>query len=311
MKRTKQHNKVDLFLDSGAYSAMTQGAPIDINEYINFIKDNKDVINIYANLDVITGKAGPGPISAELTLKNQRIMEKAGLSPIPTFHIGEPFSYLEDYVNNYDYIALGGVAKVPTSKMLTWLDICFSKYICDENGMPRCKVHGFAVTSLKLMLRYPWYSVDSTSWVATGRMGSIYMPIKKSHGWDYLQDNLKIPVSSKSPLLNQKGKHFQTMSKGQQKVILDYLEFTGFKMGSSSFKKIDQDTILAPDMLWAEKKPKEKGSKRLVEIIHEDGVSTRYQLRDQLNIKYFLDLEKQIQPWPWAFIPSNKGKGLF
>ena len=74
-------NKVDLFLDSGAFSAMTQGVKIDIYEYIDFIKEHEDVLEVYANLDVIG--------SAEGTWKNQMIMEEAGLKPLPVFHYGE------------------------------------------------------------------------------------------------------------------------------------------------------------------------------------------------------------------------------
>ena len=61
-----EKNKVDLFLDSGAFSAETQGAKIDIQEYIDFIKEHQDVIEVYANLDVIGD-----PVS---TWKNQKII---------------------------------------------------------------------------------------------------------------------------------------------------------------------------------------------------------------------------------------------
>ena len=44
-KMTTEKNKVELFLDSGAYSAWSQGSPIDINNYIDFIKENIDVID--------------------------------------------------------------------------------------------------------------------------------------------------------------------------------------------------------------------------------------------------------------------------
>ena len=79
---------VDVFLDSGAFSAWTRGVEIDIQKYIEFIKQNQDVITVYANLDVISpGRFSMGTKeSAELTLRNQKIMEQAGLSPLPVFH---------------------------------------------------------------------------------------------------------------------------------------------------------------------------------------------------------------------------------
>lgn len=161
-------NKVELFLDSGAFSAWSKGASIDIQEYIEFIKQHEDVIEVYANLDVIG--------DAKATWKNQRIMERAGLHPLPIFHFGSPEHFLEKYVSAYNYIGLGGTVGIAAGGIDSYLDRIFSKYICDAKGVPKVKVHGFGLTSLRLMLRYPWYSVDSTSWVVAGRMGSIYMP---------------------------------------------------------------------------------------------------------------------------------------
>ena len=42
-----EEKKVELFLDSGAYSAKSQGVIINIQDYIKFIKENKDVISVY------------------------------------------------------------------------------------------------------------------------------------------------------------------------------------------------------------------------------------------------------------------------
>ena len=83
----------ELFVDSGAYSAHKRGVSIDIQEYIAYLQDNKDYIDVYANLDVIG--------DPEATLENQKIMEEAGLSPLPCFHMGEDWKYLHLYVEHY------------------------------------------------------------------------------------------------------------------------------------------------------------------------------------------------------------------
>ena len=75
------NTKVDLFLDSGAFSAWNKGTSIDIKKYIKFIKKNEDLFTVYANLDVIgIGGNQPNLLTATKTLENQRIMEKAGLA---------------------------------------------------------------------------------------------------------------------------------------------------------------------------------------------------------------------------------------
>lgn len=295
-------NKVDLFLDSGAFSAETQGAKIDIQEYIDFIKEHQDVIEVYANLDVIGDPVG--------TWKNQKIMERAGLSPLPTFHYGTDLKWLKRYLSTgYDYIALGGMVPISTPNLQLWLDDLFPNHLCDEAGMPVIKVHGFGLTSLRLMLRYPWWSVDSTSWVMTGRMGSIYVPRYRNGEWIYDEESWKVAVSLKSPSAKESGKHINTLSPGQKQIILDYIHSKGYKLGKSSFKTEAQDYKLQDGERWGEKKPKDKFAKRRVEIIEEEGVSNKYQLRDEMNIIYFLDLEKSMPEWPWAF-KSKGGKGL-
>jgi hypothetical protein len=311
MSKEKKSEKTNLFLDSGAFSAWTQGVEIDIRDYIEFIKEHQEVLELYANLDVIgLGGKQPNKLTAEKTLENQKIMEEAGLNPLPCFHFGEPFEYLQYYVDNYDYLALG-VAGNTGSKLIPWLDECFGNYICGEDGMPKIKIHGFAITSLRVMLRYPFYSVDSTSWVMTSRMGSIYVPRYRGGQWIYDEDSWKVAVSSRSPGKTDAGKHISTFSPKQKEVILEYIHEKGYKLGKSRFEKFPQNHELKGNERWAEKKPKDKETPRLLEIIEEEGVSNRYQLRDEMNIIYFQDLEKTIPEWPWAFKPKGlKGFSL-
>ena len=99
-----------LFLDSGAYSAWTSGKELLVEDYIEYIKEHKDYIDVYANLDVIG--------SAEGTWENQRKMEAAGSSPLPVYHVNEPLKYL-DMCMEYDYFAVGGMAK-PSSSVLQY-----------------------------------------------------------------------------------------------------------------------------------------------------------------------------------------------
>lgn len=151
-----------VFLDSGGFSAFTKGVKIDIYEYIDFIKKIEDKITAYAVLDVIGD-----PVA---TAKNQGIMEEAGLNPVPVFHAFSDLKYLEDMVSKYDYIALGGLVPLARDKrrLAAWLDRCFSVI---KNG---ARVHGFGMTSFDMMMRYPFYSVDSTSWLGGSMRAEVY-----------------------------------------------------------------------------------------------------------------------------------------
>jgi len=138
----------NLFLDSGAFSADKSGNPIDIDAYMKFIHENKDDISIYANLDVI----GDWPA----TWTNQRIMEAEGLTPIPVHHLEDPMKCL-DWCLDYDYFALGGIAGGATTKdRIRFFDKCWN-VICDKDGFPKSKVHGFGMASPSLIKKWPWY----------------------------------------------------------------------------------------------------------------------------------------------------------
>jgi hypothetical protein len=302
--------KVRLFLDSGAFSAWTMNVPISIQDYIKFIKRHELLFEVYANLDVIgLGGKRPNKLTAKKTLENQKIMEEAGLTPLPCFHFGEPFEYLQYYIDNYDYLALG-VAGNSGTKLIPWLNTCFSNYICDSKGMPKIKAHGFAVTSLKIMLAYPWFSVDSTSWIMTGRMGKICMPIRTADGkWLYDEHSWKIGVSNRSPSMKDKGAHYTTLSQGKLKIFMSYLEEKGYELGESKFHIESPNYTLKDNERWASKKKKGQETREVETIIHP-GISNDYKKRDELNILYYLDFEKSMPEWPWPF-KGGKKHGFF
>jgi len=283
---------IQLFLDSGAFSAKTRGVSIDIYDYIDFIKQYEDKIDVYANLDDID--------NPDNSLKNLQIMEEAGLHPLPVFHYGEnPDKYLKPLVEKYDFIGIGGMVRVPN--VTNFLDYLFTNYICDEKGYPKIKVHGFGMTRINLMWRYPWYSVDSTSWVLQARMGNLIVPKYVNGSFDY-HDAMVIGVSSRSPKVKQLAKHLFTLPDKEKKFLIDYINQMGFKVGKSYFRKISQDTkVDGQNIRWAERKPKSKREKRLAEFIKESGVSNNYPQRDLFNVKYYEDLISHMPEYPTRF----------
>ena len=275
----EKFKKISLFIDSGAFSAWSKNVNIDIDEYIAFIKKYIHYIDVYVNLDVIG--------DAENTYKNQKYMESKGLRPMPVFHTTrEDVSWFERYMKEgYEYIGLGGMAGGDITKVqiMPFLDNLFTNYICGKDGIPKVKIHGFGMTSLSLMLRYPWYSVDSTSWVMTGRFGAIFVPKKKNGKYNYYQNPYKVNVSDQSTKQKDAGQHFNTFSKMEQQEIVNYLKEKGYEIGK-----------------------KDKEGKVIV-----SGVQDDYKKRDEVNIIYFNDLQRLFPAWPWKFkLDKPKGFGL-
>lgn len=170
------------FLDSGAFSAWSRGSVIDIDEYCAFIKANIDHIDVYPCLDVIPGIFGQTASTierdkaAEATWENFLYMKAEGLNPIAVYHYGEHERHLERMLAyGCDYIGIGGLVGVSKPMRTLWLDRLF-KRITDAKGMPIVKTHGFGMTSIDLLFRYPWYSVDSTAWLQKSANGKIFFP---------------------------------------------------------------------------------------------------------------------------------------
>jgi hypothetical protein len=172
-----------------------------LDEYIEFIHKYKNQLLGYVNLDII--------YNAEESFENQQYMESNGLRPIPVFHYGEDFKWLEHYVNNYDYIGIGGVAGgITLQQFVQSLGNRAFEYISHTN--PGIKVHGFAVTSISLMQHFPWYSTDSTTWLKHAVYGEVmvpnYDPAKEK--FDYAHSPLVVPVSIISMVKSSKKPHY-------------------------------------------------------------------------------------------------------
>lgn len=159
---TKYLKPENAFLDSGAFTAFTQGTTIDIDDYIAVIKDLK--IPNYAALDVIGDH--------EATEENLKYMLAKGTNPIPTFHYGSPKESLLKILKTNEYIALGGLVPhaMHRERLKAWLDYCFSIITSQK---PLHKVHLFGVNSLWAWKRYPIYSADATSWVSGSKFRRI------------------------------------------------------------------------------------------------------------------------------------------
>lgn len=173
---------VRLMLDSGAYSAWFHDESIDIDEYIKYIKKYRHLIDTYVNLDVIPGTRGQPNTTAEVeksaqaSYDNLQYMKSKGLSPIPVFHQGERFAWLLKLLDDGEpYIGVSPSDDLSNSARGKWMDQVFT-LLTDRRGKPICQTHGFGVTGIPFMFRYPWTTVDSTSWSLIGSYGRVLVP---------------------------------------------------------------------------------------------------------------------------------------
>lgn len=137
------------FLDSGAFTEMTQGTAIDLDAYIAFCLEHSSFYDRIANLDDIRGDVARSQA-------NHRKMLDAGIRAIPVFHQGEAWSALDEAVGAAPDRFIGVGFQRPIQNGDAWLEDVFSRLPSDV------QVHGFAMTSY---LHFPFASVDSSTWV--------------------------------------------------------------------------------------------------------------------------------------------------
>jgi len=322
MGTVEQQPQYRLFLDSGAHSLFnlhqkdsgkskkssgrwdfyrTREFSDYMDRYAAFVRRYADMLEAYANTDVIG--------NPELTYKAQKYLEARGIKPIPVLHFGTDLKWLHRYLDEgYEYIALGGLKGIGRNAFVQWADRIF-RVICDTpDHLPKVKVHGFAVTSVKVMLRYPWYSVDSTTWCVYARNGVVMVPRWSEADQDYIYDENILPIvfSKDSPSIDEVGsRHFDTLPAKVRKHCEEYIERIGYRIGKSELVKVPSDYTLQDRESWAEDEVWSDDFKVILRIT-ELGVSNNYILRDEANIMYFLELSRRIPSWPWPFVLEDK-----
>lgn len=204
-----------VFLDSGAFSAHSLGVQIDINAYCDYIIRNRDIIRVDGDAVMASVLDGIGdPLK---TWQNQMYMEAYGAKPLPCFHFGEDPRYLEWYVQRYEYITIGGLVRKTSKDQQVWLDEMWNNHMLDGSGRPKLKVHAFGMTAPWLMERYPWHSVDSSSWIQAAAFGNIFT---SEHG--------PISVSKDSPSKHVIGRHITTLTDIERHAVQCMLQGKGF-----------------------------------------------------------------------------------
>lgn len=244
---------LDCFLDSGAFTAFTQKATIPPESYAQFIQDTLGQWSVCSSLDVI----GEGEAAAQASFEMYQRLLDLGAPVIPVFHVREPNRWLEHYIKaGVEYIAIGGMVPEAKGWLKDRLDGLWGDILTDGRGYPIVKVHGFGLTTFDLMFRYPWYSVDSTSWLMTGVYGACVLPLPNPLGGP--PTIRRVFFSAESPQARK----------------MDGWHYHGLTVAPNDPRRIAVDEILAKYGVTAQQ------------------VGTTYQYRDLVNATVYQELEE-------------------
>lgn len=321
----------DIVLDSGAFSAWSLGSPIELQDYINFVHEHGHKFTWYANLDFIAdpiGRGEPTPEQLEvmlvksggLTWENQLEMERQGLKPLPVFHFREDVKWLKKMLDRYDHIALGGMVEVPNTKLYDWLDSIFTEYLTDNKGMPTYKVHGFGWTAAKVVNRYPWWSVDSSSWIKLSGLGSITVPQSTFKKGKYIFKFDKPPTQYNVFFPAQPNQNsVWSLPPRQRKAVESFLAKHNLELGESvvNWHPLDEPVpegaiVVRDTRLESIGSGDDPGHgddlsathQRIEEVVHP-GVSNNLPMRRTACAHYYEDLEDAFE-WPRPFKIKNQ-----
>lgn len=287
-----------------------------VDAYCEFVKENAHAIDYYANVDVIH--------NPKLSWKVLKYMEtQHGLSPVPVIHMGTSVKVLKKHLDaGYSYVGLGGVALEGTrTSYINWADEMF-QFICDTpDRTPRVKVHGFAMTAYASLVRYPWWSVDSTSWAKAGGFGMVYFPNPKTRrkaydyqlvpplgDWQSLSRYVpwSMSCSYNAPAKSRKYQSVLSLSRLESRVLHEWLEMVDVPIGKVL---VDPKTVSSDNADYAVPTDDKSQWGEMIEW----GVVSHHAARKIANLRFFEKLVAALPDWPWPFIArgrTDRGFGL-
>jgi len=235
-----------------------------LDSYGKFLQRFGSLIEKCVNMDVI--------FNPEQTWKAQKYIEdNYGVEPIPVIHWGTPYSWIEKYVKEgYEYLGIGGLGQeVHVNRYTDWADGVF-EMLKGTN----IKTHGFAMTSYPMILRYPWTSVDSTTYTLMAGYGKILIPHLRNGEFDFTPTPYILKVSSMKGKKKYVGRNptYHLLRGNEKKVVDQWMEYIGEKIGDDN----------------------------------EEGVSNSHYRRCVANIQFFLAFQKWLEGRERQFVPRER-----
>jgi hypothetical protein len=153
----------NFLLDSGGFTLRKNGESIDVGKYVYYI--NKYDVKFAFNMD-----------TADLTesIENQRVLEAyTNATIIPVYHYSEWIrddvrELIGEWAEKYKYISIAAIAAPNPTARSRFYEYCFS-VVKDKS-----RIHGLAATKIDDMLNFPFYSVDSTTWINAEKFGEYH-----------------------------------------------------------------------------------------------------------------------------------------
>lgn len=199
-----------------------------IEGYAKYIKSfhPKCQVDFYVTVDYL--------INCPTIFKVTQRLYKLGIKPVPVYHGDQSIDWLRRYCDlGHRFFGISVSAATAGTRKLSFYDKVFN--FGDRHGL---KFHGFMQTS-NYLFSYPWWSVDSASWLKAASYGHIIHPGKAVDGRPIF---LKFHVSSNSKASSRKSGSaiIGRMPKVSTKDLRDLVESRGHDLDSLSVNLWDR-----------------------------------------------------------------------
>lgn len=179
VKRLKSHRGMKVLIDSGAYTFFNDkefnNKTIEwwedyLVKYINFIREYRDYIFACVELDIdsIVGE----DIVEGWREKYFYPLEREGINVIYLYHLDKDLSHFEKLCKQHPYVGFSYMEIKHTIEDMGERENLISQLFQIAKRY-KSAIHGFAITGNKLLLSYPFFSADSTTYLTGAQFGTI------------------------------------------------------------------------------------------------------------------------------------------
>ena len=151
---------LSVVLDSGAFTAWSQGKPVELARYAAYVQEHHVLFDWCASLDAI----GDAAQSRRNWLALRAAVPTAKI--VPVFHEGEEPALLDEYVSAAPLVGLGRIeGRRSIDATFAWYDAVFNRH-------PEGRFHGFGNSAPETLEPYPFHSFDSSTWERDSAYGA-------------------------------------------------------------------------------------------------------------------------------------------
>lgn len=301
--------KPEVILDSGAYTAHRKGKDINIQDYIRFLQAYGKEFTASFNLDSISTGRGEGKAKregaitpAEKSYNNWKLLKEIGIETIPIYHLGTDEKWLKAYLEETDYIGIGAIANLDTTQRLMGLSRIWKQYLTTKDGLPKVRVHGLGLTAIDIMVRYPWYSVDSFTPVISAVWGNILLPRIDHKKEPHYFDMRIIKASDQGMHMINIENSYLAVPKINRDIYSEMIKELDFELGDIAWQeKKDRrgkkgEQARKPEPIWDLIKPSDPNIKT---------IANSWEVRMKWNLIMWNRLKKRLPAYPRPFVDEE------